>query len=422
MHEKIVLPSGLRLILVPFPNVLSATIYVMVGAGSRYETPRQNGISHFLEHMFFRGTQKRPDTRAICEAMDSIGGGFNAATSKHFTLLGGKVAADHFEKGMELIADLWTHPKFDPLGIEKEKSVIAEEIRMSYEEPETYIREAYDRLIWGDNPLGQSTLGTLETIDRLQRKGLLAFFNSLYTQDNIVVGSGGKLNKKKASAVSSELFKHLKPKKSPPRAIRLPRQTRPQFSVHRRNTEQAHVILGFRTFSFHDPDIYPLLVLETLLGGNMSARLFLSIRDELGLAYEISTSTMHYFDVGTFMIHAGLKLSGFEKGMERIFEELRKLRNEKISVRELTLAKESIRTSTVLDLDEPDSLTEWFTRNELLMGQAIEIKEFLDKVEAVKIDDVHRLANQTFRPEKLNLAVIGPFRKPAFFEKLLNQF
>ncbi len=154
----------------------------------------------------------------------------------------------------------------------------------------------------------------------------------------------------------------------------------------------------------------------------MSARLFLSIRDELGLAYEISTSTMHYFDVGTFMIHAGLKLSGFEKGMERIFEELRKLRNEKISVQELTLAKESIRTSTVLDLDEPDSLTEWFTRNELLMGQAIEIKEFLDKVEAVKIEDVHRLANQTFRPEKLNLAVIGPFRKPAFFEKLLNQF
>jgi len=422
MHEKIVLPSGLRLILVPFPNVLSAVICVMVGAGSGYENRRQNGISHFLEHMFFRGTEKRPDTRTICEAMDAIGGGFNAATSKHFTFLGGKVASDHFENGIELLADLLTHPKFDPDGIEKEKSVIVEEIRMNYEEPEAYIREVYDRLIWGDSPLGQGTMGTMETVEELQRKDLIAYFNSLYTQDNIVIGVGGKFSKKKVVSSTYDLFKTLRPTKRVRPAKRFRKQVRPQYSVHKRNTEQAYVILGFQTFSFHHPDMYPLLVLETLLGGNMSARLFLSIRDELGLAYEISTNAVHYFDTGTFMIHAGLKLSAFERGIEKIFEELKKIKTEKVSAREFTLAKESIRTSMVLGLDEPDSLTEWFTRNDLLMGRAVEVKEYLQKIEAVKTDDVHRVANQIFVPEKLNLAVIGPFRRPTLFEKLLSRF
>ncbi len=416
MHEKIVLPSGLRLVLVPFPNVLSAVIYVMVGAGSGYERRRQSGISHFLEHMFFRGTEKRPDTRTICEAMDAIGGGFNAATSKHYTFLGGKVASDHFENGFELLADLLTHPKFEIDGIEKEKSVIVEEIRMNDEDPETYVREVYDRLIWGDSPLGQSTMGTIETVEGLQRKDLVAYFHSLYTQDNIVIGVGGKFPKKKAVSLASGFFQTLRPTKRGHAANRFLQQVRPQYSIHRRDTEQAYVILGFRTFSFHHPDLYPLLVLETLLGGNMSARLFLSIRDELGLAYEISTNAVHYSNTGTFMIHAGLKLSAFERGIEKIFEELKKIKSEKVPPRE------SIRTSMVLGLDEPDSLTEWFSRNELLMGRAVQVKEYLEKMDAVTIEDVYRVANQTFRPEKLNLAVIGPFRKASLFEKLLSRF
>jgi len=409
-------------LLIPFPNVLSATILIMVGVGSRHETKRQSGITHFLEHMIFRGTEKRPDTRSICEAMDSIGGAFNAGTTKQFTFFEGKVASNHLGKGLEILSDLLTHPRFDPEEIEKEKRVVAEEIRMRREEPESYVADLFDRLIWGETPLGQSLVGTLETVKRFQRRHLFSYLRSWYALDNIVVGIGGKYSRKEVIRLVSASFQDL-PRRKKGEEKKIPGvQKKPRFLLHRRDTEQAYVSLGFRTFSYHHPDMIPLLVLETLLGGSMSSRLFLFIRDEMGLAYEIGAHSILYGDVGSFTIQAGLKLSEIEKALGRIFEELQRLKREKIPERELSLVKEYLHGSTVLELDDPESLTDWYCRYELMMGQTLSVQALIQKIEAVQADDLYRLANRIFRPDRLNLVIIGPFRRPSLFERLLNRF
>lgn len=422
MYEKIILPSGLKIFLVPFEQVLSVSILVFVGAGSRYETKEQNGLSHFLEHMFFKGTEKRPVPRLISETIDKVGGELNAGTAKNYTVYTTKVAARHLDRGLELLADILQHSLFDPQEIEKEKGVIAEEIRMYYDIPQRYVTELYDELIWGDTPLGRDIAGTVETIQTFKRHHFLNYTNSFYSLDNIIIGIGGKFDKKTILSRVQQYFKKFPSRKKTSALRNTKKQTTPQYLIHQRDTEQSHLCLGFRTFSHHHPDKYALLILETILGGNMSSRLFTTIREKMGLAYMITSSVTQYFDVGTLMIQAGLKLSETEQAIKTILQEVKKIKEKKVPLAELNKAKEYLKGKLALSLDDPEGVTDWICRQELLLGKVKSIEEIIANIEKVTADDLLRIARKIFIGQGLNLALIGPFAKQENFIKLLSLF
>ncbi|MEI6221728.1 MAG: pitrilysin family protein [bacterium] len=420
MYEKIVLPSGLRLFLVPFDQTLSVSILIYVGTGSRYEEAKLSGISHFVEHMVFKGTKKRPTSKVISQTIDNIGGELNAGTGKDYTVYIAKVATEHWEKGSTLIADILQNSLFDPAEITKESGVIIEEINMYLDTPLRHVLQLFEELIWGsETPLGRDIAGTEQTITKFKQKDFITYIKEHYTIDNIIIGVGGNFDKKTVIDDINKLFNKLPKNKKQEAQKNTTTQTKPQLVVHRKKTEQTHFCLGFRTFPNSNPDKYVLLVLETILGGNMSSRLFTKIREDLGLAYMIGTSITQYQDVGTITVHAGLQTSNTEKALTIILKELHTLKKTKVSTPELQGAKDYLKGKLALSLDDPEGVTSWVCRQELLLGKIQPIEKINQEIEKVTANDILRISKNIFLPEKLNLAVISPTHTKKSLEKLL---
>lgn len=421
-YTRTVLPNGLRLLIIPMPSVQSVTTLVMVGAGSRYETKKNNGISHFLEHMAFKGTEKRPTAVDISSLIDGIGGEFNAFTSKETTGYYVKSAASHVELTLDVLSDMLQHSKLDPAEIEKEKGVIIEEINLYEDTPARKIGDVYEQLLYGDTPMGWDIAGTPDIIRTITHEDFLSYMGSLYSPDNMTVVVAGGIEVSKIQELVNRYFGGMK-RFEVVRATKVTeKQTKPDVFLKQKKTEQAHIALGVRTFPTNDKRRYALSLLATVLGGGMSSRLFHEVREKRGLSYYVRTSSEHYVDCGSLVSTAGVDPKRIDEAIEVMMAEYNKIKEKtaKVTKEELEKAKEYTKGHLVLELEDSRSVAVFYAMQELLEDTIETPEELTNEIQKVDLSQIENVVQEVFVPEKLNLAVIGQFEDPSRFEKLLQ--
>jgi predicted Zn-dependent peptidase len=418
VYERQTLPNGLRVLTAPMPEAQSVSCFVMLAAGSRYETRETNGIAHFAEHMFFKGTERRPTARQLAGEVDAIGGEFNAFTSKEYTGYFVKCAAEHRDVALDVLVDMVRNSKFESSEIEREKGVIVEEMNMYFDTPRDFIDGVYEELVYGDHPLGWDIIGRKETVQGASRQTFLDYLGQWYKPSRMVVGIGGRTGEGLLDRLH-ELFGGLEdaPTGSPAPAPPLP--DGPRVRVHTKASDQAHICLGVRSRPIVDPDRYVLMVLSTILGGGMSSRLFTEVRERRGLAYYVFATNHSYTDTGSLYAQAGVDIERIDEAVSTVAAELRKIAAEAVPADELRKAKNFSKGRFVLQIESPHGLIMFGLRREVLEGRASEPEEVLAGVEAVTAEDVQRVAQELIDDQALRLAVIGPFDDAARFEQLL---
>jgi predicted Zn-dependent peptidase len=416
--ERQTLPNGLRLLTAPVAQAQSVSCFVMLAAGSRYETRETNGIAHFAEHMFFKGTEKRPRARDIAGEVDAIGGEFNAFTSKEYTGYYVKCAAEHRDVALDVLVDMLRHSKFDPAEIDREKGVIIEEMNMYYDTPRDFIDGVYEELVYGDHPLGWDIIGRKETIHNATRDTFTGYLDQWYKPSRMVVGVGGRIGDGLVERIE-ELLGDLEDSPSGEPLPALASVNSRPVRVHTKASDQAHIILGVRSRPMVDPDRYVLMVVSTILGGGMSSRLFTEVRERRGLAYYVFATNQSYTDAGSLYAQAGVDIERIDDAVGTVAAELKKVAAEAVPADELRKAKNFAKGRFVLQIESPHGLIMFGLRREVLEGEAAEPEEVLAGLEAVTAEDVQRVAQELIDQQALRLAVIGPFDDPARFEALL---
>jgi predicted Zn-dependent peptidase len=422
VFQRHTLDNGLRVLTAEMPQVQSVTCMVMLAAGSRYETPDTSGIAHFAEHMFFKGTERRPTAREIGMEVDSLGGEFNAFTSKEYTGYYVKCAADYRDRALDVLVDMLRHSKFDEEEIEREKGVIVEEMNMYFDTPRDFIGGVYDSLLYGDQPLGWDIIGRKETVRAATRDTFLGYVDRWYKPERMVVGLGGRLGDDPLATVE-RLLGDLEPEKTgAPPAVELNgnggRAARVQ--VHQKESDQAHLCLGVRSYPLGHPDRYALLLLSTVLGTGMSSRLFTEVRERRGLAYYVFAHNQSYTDAGSLYSQAGVDIARADEAVETIAREFRRIADEPVPAEELEKARALAKGRFVLRLENPQGMTVFGLSREVLEGEAVEPDEVLAGLDAVTADDLHRVAQDVIASNGINLALIGPFEDADRFESLLG--
>jgi predicted Zn-dependent peptidase len=418
VFEKNLLPNGLRVVTADMPQAKSVACFVMLAAGSRYETRDTNGIAHFSEHMFFKGTERRPTAREIAGEIDSIGGEFNAFTGKEYTGYYVKCAAEHRDVALDVLVDMLRNSKFDSDEIEREKGVIVEEMNMYFDTPRDYLEGVYDELLYGDQPLGWDIIGTKETVRGATRDTFLGYLDRWYRAPRMVAGVAG--------AVGADILPRLEgllgTVQDGATGTADPvdwAQDAPRVKIHTKQSDQAHVRLGVHSYPLDNPDRYNLALLATVLGGGMSSRLFTEVRERRGLAYYIYGYNQGYTDAGTLFAQGGVDINRIDEAIRTIVAEFRRIADEPVTEDELEKARNFAKGRLVLSLEDPKGTILFGLRSEVLEGMIREPDEVLAGFEAVTREDIQRVAQDIIREERLNLAVIGPFDDADRFEKLL---
>lgn len=420
-YQKHTFPNGLRLVIAPMPAVESVTVIVGVGAGSRYEIKRTNGLSHFLEHMAFKGTKKRPSTLAIASEIDGVGGEFNAFTDKEFTGYWIRVAPQHVQLAFDILADVIRNSLLRPKEIEREKGVILEEINLKKDTPSDNIWEVFIRLLYGDNPMGWSLLGEKETVTELKRDDFLGYSKNLYYPQNMVLSVAGKITKTKAKGLAQDFFGSLAgagKKKKEPITIR---QQRPRLALEFKKTEQANFCLGLPAYDLFNPKRYALGILATILGGGMSSRLFIEVRERRGLAYYVDCASELYTDSGFLVVYAGVKIDKTEEALKVVINQLFNLVEKKVSAAELKKAKEFNKGRFLLRLESSRYVASQAASQLILENKIRTVKETLQLIDQVTATEVQGVAKELLCSEKLNLAIIGPFKEGHKFSQILRR-
>lgn len=420
MYRLHTLLNGLTLITVNLPHLDSVTTLVAVGVGSRYETRRINGISHFLEHMFFKGSRKYPTAEKIATLIDGIGAVNNAATDKEVTYYWIKSAAKHIDLAADILSSMIKESLLSEEEINREKGVIVEELRMSRDNPARYVWELYERLQYGNQPLGWEIGGDEKTINQLGREDLISYMDSLYAPENMALVLVGKLPKDIEKMAKEKFFDLPRRAKFPFKPYKKIKQTKAKVNVFYKATDQANLVLGMEGFSRSDSRRYIARVLACILGEGMSSRLFIQVRERRGLAYSVGAHYGHYKDTGAFTVYGGLKLEKIEEGLEVIKAELERIAQEKITDDELKKAKEMIRGRIALWSESTNFLAEYFGTNFILDRKIETFEEHLKNIEDVTVEDVQKISRELFVKEKFNLQVIGPFKKIDNFERILS--
>jgi predicted Zn-dependent peptidase len=418
MFEFETIANGVRLLTAPREESPSATALVMFGVGSRFEQAHQSGIAHFAEHMFFKGTERRPTARDISVEIDGIGGDFNAFTGKEYTGYYVKCAAEHLDLAVDVLADMLLHSTFDPEEIEREKGVILEEMAMYRDLPQRYVGNVYDDLLYGDTPLGWDIIGTEEVIKGADRDLFTSFTDRWYTANRTVVGLAGNVSASAKAAVA-EKFLALPGANEGTREAAAWSQEGPQVKLHHKDSEQAHLLLGVRAPGLLDSDRYALGVLNAILGGGMSSRLFTEVRERRGLCYYVYSHHDAYTDAGSLVVAAGVDVERIDLAITTILEELWKLVDEGPDEAEFTKAKNYLKGKFVLGIEDTRGLIMFGARREAVEDGYWEPAKALAAIDAITIDDVRRIARAVFDREQLNLAVVGPFEDEERFAKLL---
>lgn len=419
-YQKDTRKNGIRLLAIPMPHLESVAAMVGIGAGSRCEEKQVEGLAHFAEHMAFKGTKKRPTALAISSEMDSIGAWFNALTGKESTVYYVKAAAKNLPQVLDLLTDIVFHSKFDPREIDREKGVILEELRMYRDIPQRWVAHIYDRLLFGDHPLGWDIVGTEKTVSEIKRGDFLGYRKRWYRPENIVVAIAGKIGKGETLEGVREFLDGLTKGGVGTPVKYKSRQAKPAILIEERKVDQTHFILGLRAYRRDHPNREKLGILTTILGGGASSRLWDVIREQRGLAYYVGASWGSFADTGTVQIWAGVNNKRVEEAIKISLEELRKLRDKPPPADELKKAKEMIRGSILLGIESTNGACSYFLSQEVLEGKIKTPEEKLKKIDAVTAEDVQKVAQKLFVTESLNLALIGPFSDSEHFRPLLK--
>lgn len=419
--QKITLKNGLRIITAPMSGTKTAAVLVGVGAGSRYETKKINGISHFLEHMHFKGTKKRPTTQSIAEELDAVGGEFNAATGAEQTYFYAKVGSKHLDLALDVISDIFLNSTLKEEEINRERGVIIEEINMVKDTPMQYVGELFEKLLYGKETVGWNILGEKENILKIKREDFLNYINDHYVAKNTVVCVAGKIDQKNTIEKVKKYFENIKQNEPKKRSKIKENQTKPESLIHFKETDQSHFCLGVRAYNLFHPAKYALSLLAVILGGNMSSRLFIKVREREGLAYYIRTNAETYTDTGYLVTQAGVDNQKVEKAIQIILNEYKEIREKGVSEKELKKAKEYIKGKMLLEMESSDATAAFFANQEILTNKILTLKEEFAKIDKVAIRDIQKVAQDIFMPQKLNLALIGPFKEKNLCHKLLQQ-
>lgn len=421
-HQLKTLPNGLRLITAPLENTKAVTVLFLVGVGSRYETKNLNGISHFLEHMFFKGTQKRPQTLDIAKALDAVGASYNAFTGEEHTGFFVRAASEHFELALDILFDMLYNSSFKTAEIEREKGVIVEEINMYQDLPQSYISEVAKQLFYGDQPLGWQVTGLKETVQKFSREDFVCYRDKFYAPSNMIVAIAGGKNKVSWEQKISDFFQKIESKKQEDYLKIKESQEKPGLKIHFKKTDQAHLILGFRTVSRTDSQRPVLKVLNNLFGETMSSRLFTEVRERRGLAYYVSSEMADFRDTGVFGASAGVDILRTKEAVKVILEEFSKLKNQEITADELKRAKENLKGRLYLGLEESFAVAEFLAEQKLFYDKIEDPEALIAKYEKVTAAEIKKFAQNYFVPKNLNLAMIGPFKNSDKFQKLINSY
>jgi predicted Zn-dependent peptidase len=391
----------------------------MLSVGSRFEEDRLGGVSHFVEHLLFKGTRRRPTAKEIAEAIEGVGGIMNASTDKELTLYWTRVPAERIELAIDVLSDIVSDSQMEPGDIERERMVILEELKMYLDQPQDYVHSLFEQIMWPDHPLGRDIIGTVESVSQTTRDDILAYLRGHYRLPNLVVGLSGAFDEEScARMIESRLV--LPETANGARHAAAPRPLeKPTALLHKKDTEQAHVCLGTRAFSYFDPDRYALNLLTTILGEGMSSRLFLEIRENRGLAYDVHCYSSQQRDSGYFGVYMGVDPKKTEEAIDAVLHELRKIVEEPVPESELTKVREFTKGSMRLSLESTNSIAIWLSRQELLMERVKTVDEVVALYDAVTVEDLQRVARRVI-DEPLQLAVIGPFSSDAPFRAAIG--
>ena len=401
---KEVLANGLTLVTEAMPHVRSVAIGVWLKRGSRHETPEQTGISHFIEHMVFKGTKNRT-AEQIASEVDQIGGYMDAFTAKEYASFHLKVLDQHLPVAVELLGDIVLNPLFDAAEMTKEKKVIFEEMGMVEDTPDDLVMELFTEAFWPDHPLGRPILGNRKTVGGFDREELLAFFKSVYHPGNILISAAGHLDHASTSALVSRYFGALSARRNGARAT-APTATSRVVTRSKKELEQVHLCIGTTAYPQAHADRYAFYILNTVLGGSMSSRLFQNVREKRGLVYSISSGVAAYSDAGAFTIYAGTSLDSVDEVVRLTLEELRRMKGEPLPEVELRRAKDHLKGSLMLSLESTGSRMNHIARQEIYFGRQFGLDEITSGVESVSAHDVERIASDLFRGP-LHASVLG---------------
>lgn len=405
MVQKTVLSNGIRVITEEMPHVHSVSVGIWVQIGSRCESREENGICHFIEHMLFKGTQRR-SAQQIAKEIDAVGGILNAFTSKEFSSFYAKVLAEHLPVAIDLLFDLFLNSRFSEEEIERERQVILQEISMVEDTPDEYIHELFNQSFWPRHPLGFPILGSPRNISRIDRKKLMDFFRRHFLGEMPIIVAAGKLKHDQILAPVEKTLGRLRPqpqkkKDSPPRA-------HPHIFVKPKQLEQVHLLLGTQGLSARDPQRYAFSVLNTILGGGMSSRLFQEVREKRGLAYSVYSFTSAFLDSGLLGIYVGTGEKMVPRVLRVIRREMEKISENSLRGKEIQAAKEQLKGNLLLSLENTDSRASRLAKNEIFFGRYVPTEEIINGIEKVRAEEVQALARQIFSPQALSLTALGP--------------
>jgi len=421
MYNKDVLDNGLRVITSTMPHSRSVCLAILVGAGSCYESEEEAGISHFAEHLFFKGTQRRPTSKEITQDIEGVGGIINAGTDKELTIFWCKVAKPHFPIALDVLSDLLLNSRFDSKEIEQERRIISEEINMNLDLPQQRINMLIDELLWPEQPLGCEVIGCKETVSSITREQLLNYVARRYMPNNTVLSIAGNIQHEEAVAQIEPLFSKWAAGELITGYITDDKQTEARLRIEPKDIEQAHLCLAVHGFSRSHPQRFTLDLLNTVLGGGMSSRLFTEIREHRGLAYDIHSYTEHFLKSGSFAIYAGVDPQKIETAVAAILEEMSQIK-QGIIANELTRAKELSKGRLYLRFEDSQNVALWYGGQEILTQQILDIDDVISIVDAITIDELKGVAEEIITDSGLNLAVTGPVKGDSLIkEKPLRQ-
>ncbi|MGA9049157.1 MAG: pitrilysin family protein [Dehalococcoidia bacterium] len=417
-YQKVTLDNGLGMITCPMPHTRSVSVLFFVRAGSCYERADEAGVSHFIEHMCFKGTAQRQTSREISEAIEGVGGIMNGGTDRELTSYWCKLASQHLETAMDVIVDLLRNPLYRPEDIDKERQVIIEEINMSLDSPQQRVGMIFDEIMWPDSPMGRDVAGSKETVSAMSRQQMLGFMGGYYTPDNILVSLAGDFDPDKAAQILERLTAGWQKGKKPEYFSSRAGQTQPRVCIEFRETEQVNLMLGVEGVSLFHPDRFAIDLLSMMLGEGMSSWLFTEIREKLGLAYDIHSYVEHFLETGVFVIQAGIDPAQTEKATGAILEQLARARDG-ISEVELHKAREMAKGRLLLSMENSRNVAGWYGAQEMLMGRIMTVDDVTQIIENVRVDDIRRVAGDMFITNKLNLAAVGPIRNESALADIL---
>lgn len=418
--KKKIFKNGLRVITIPMKDNPTVTVLVLVGTGSDYEPKEINGISHFLEHMCFKGTIKRPTSQIISHELDALGCQYNAFTGNEYTGYYAKGDAKNFKQMFDIVSDIYLNSTFPETEMQKEKGVIIEEINMYEDMPSSHVQDIFGEVLYGDQPAGRSTLGTKENINNMIRDNFVNYKKSHYVASNTVVIVSGNVANDDVYKEVNKYFKDVPISISGKKPKTKDMQTKPNVKILYKETDQTHFVLGVRSFNLFDKRNNTLSLLSGVLGAGMSSRLFSKLREEMGVAYYVRAFNQASLDHGSFQISAGVNNTRTKEVLEEIIKECNLLKKEKVSDRELDKVKSLIIGNMKMSLEATDDIANFYGGQELMKKEIKTLEDKIKEIKKVTSSDIQKMAKEIFKTKNLNLAVIGPFKEGKIFDDILK--